>query len=425
MTGIAISTCPSGRPPSLDTFPVMVTGPWAGALATTSMPSAAAANTLRTMRRMMDPPGRRGTGGLRVSATLRGGSRRRYENATSRDGGATTAVRRATTRDHKTKTRCDCTGLGRSGGVAVPHDARRLARAKRRAQRDRPPVSEGATEPGFEVLAVAARQLERGAVVQDHHVLPAEERLELLHLLEVHDGRPVDPDEAARVELTIEVLHRLAQQVPGLTDVDAHVVPLRVDPFDFAYGQERHLPARLDEQSIEIPRASGPRRLPVAEQGRQLLGQLPQTAVAHLQLRALQRLSEALVGDHDLRVGREQVPYSLTRGELVVHDQGANRSHPINAHEAPCQSAAAKRNGTTMCAIAPPSPAFTTSNDASSPYSCRKRALVLVRPTPRFSGLSRTEASPAPSSRTVRCRLPLIRRALIRSRPTVLRGAIP
>src|SRR5438445_13313852 len=67
MTGIAISTCPSGRPPSLDTFPVMVTGSWAGALDTTSMPSAAAANTLRTMRRMMDPPGRRGTGGLRVS----------------------------------------------------------------------------------------------------------------------------------------------------------------------------------------------------------------------------------------------------------------------------------------------------------------------------------------------------------------------
>src|SRR5437773_4482836 len=102
----------------------MVTGPWAGALATTSMPSAAAANTLRTMRRMMDPPGRRGTGGLRVSATLRGGSRRRYGNATSRDAGATTAVRRATTRDHKTKTRCGCTGLGRSGRVAVPLDAR-------------------------------------------------------------------------------------------------------------------------------------------------------------------------------------------------------------------------------------------------------------------------------------------------------------
>src|SRR5205814_294665 len=146
MTGIAISTCPSGRPPSLDTFPVMVTGSWAGALDTTSMPSAAAATTLRTMRRL-------------------------------------------------------------------------TARAKPRAQRDGPRVSEGATEPGFEVLAVATRQLERRAVVQDHHILPAEERLELLDLLEVHDGRPVDPDEAGRVELTLEVLHRLAQQVPGLTDV--------------------------------------------------------------------------------------------------------------------------------------------------------------------------------------------------------------
>src|SRR5437879_6368095 len=205
MTGIAISTCPSGRPPSLDTFPVMVTGSWAGALDTTSMPSAAAANTLRTMRRMMDPPGRRGTGGLRVS-------------------------RHATERFQETLQKCD-------------------------------------------------------------------ERLELLDLLEVHDGRPVDPDEAGRVELTLGVLHRLAQQVPGLTDVDAHVVPLRVDPVDFAHGQERHLSARLDEQSIEVPRASGPRRLPGAEERRQLLGQLPHTAVAHLVLRALQPLSEALVGE--------------------------------------------------------------------------------------------------------------------------------
>src|SRR2546429_181154 len=223
MTGIAISTCPSGRPPSLDTFPVMVTGSWAGALDTTSMPGAAAANTLRTMRRMMDPPGRRGTGGLRVS-----------RHATQRFQGP----------------------LQQSDGPR-----------------------------------------RRRAVVQDHHILPAEERLELLDLLEVHDGRPVDPDEAGRVELTLEVLHRLAQQVPGLTDVDAHVVPLRVYPVDFAHGQERHLSARLDEQSIEVPRASGPRRLPGAEERRQLLGQLPQTAVAHLLLRALQRLSEALVGE--------------------------------------------------------------------------------------------------------------------------------
>src|SRR6266481_7897765 len=62
MTGIATSTCPRGKPPSLVTFPVMVTGSWAGALATTSRASATAANTLRTMRRMMGPPGTAGNG---------------------------------------------------------------------------------------------------------------------------------------------------------------------------------------------------------------------------------------------------------------------------------------------------------------------------------------------------------------------------
>src|SRR5467141_1487023 len=178
--------------------------------------------------------------------------------------------------------------IRKRGMDQAQHDERGTARAKPRAQRDRTRLSERATEPGFEVIAVAARQLERGAVVQDHHVLPAEEGLELLDLLEVHDGRPVDPDEAGCVELTLEVLHRLAQQVPGLADVDAHVVPLRVDPFDLAHGQERHLAARLDEQTIEVRRVSGPRRLSVAQEGRQLLGQLPQTAVTHLQLGTLQ-----------------------------------------------------------------------------------------------------------------------------------------
>src|SRR6267143_5003110 len=62
MTGIATSTWPRGKPPSLVTFPVMVTGSWAGALATTSRASATAANTLRTMRRMMGPPGTAGNG---------------------------------------------------------------------------------------------------------------------------------------------------------------------------------------------------------------------------------------------------------------------------------------------------------------------------------------------------------------------------
>src|SRR6185312_10531326 len=38
------------------------------------------------------------------------------------------------------------------------HDERRMARAEPRAQRDRTRVSERATEPGFEVVAVAARQ---------------------------------------------------------------------------------------------------------------------------------------------------------------------------------------------------------------------------------------------------------------------------
>src|SRR5882672_2126376 len=222
MTGIATSTCPRGKPPSLVTFPVMVTGSWAGALATTSRASATAANTLRTMRRMMGPPGTAGNG----------------RNATSRGLRATTAVRGATTSAHKTKTRCGCTGFGRSARVAVStrrtiltshsrrrarshasrergldqarHDERRTGRAKPRARRDKPLISERATEPGFEVVAVAARQLERGAVVQDHHVLSPEEGLELLDLLEVHDGRAVDPDEASRVELILEVLHGLA-----------------------------------------------------------------------------------------------------------------------------------------------------------------------------------------------------------------------
>src|SRR4029077_1275356 len=130
--------------------------------------------------------------------------------------------------------------------------ARQDARGARRVA-----VSERTAEPGFEIVAVAARELERGAVVQNHDVLAAEKRLQLLDLLEIHDGRAVDPHESRGVELVLEILHRLAQQMARLVDVDPHIASVGVDPLDFPDGEQGHLSPRLHHEPIEVARCGG------------------------------------------------------------------------------------------------------------------------------------------------------------------------
>ena len=93
-------------------------------------------------------------------------------------------------------------GLVRDGLVEWrdAHGARRRtsrnssssARGRRRERQS------GRPNPLLQFLAVAAAQREPGAGAQEHHVLAVEPGLQLLHPLDVHDVRAVNPVEGLR-----------------------------------------------------------------------------------------------------------------------------------------------------------------------------------------------------------------------------------
>src|SRR5690349_2053135 len=99
-----------------------------------------------------------------------------------------------------------CTRAGQGFG-----DTRAVSRAETDVRSDEPAASERLPEVGFETIPVPARSLERRAVVQHHDVLAVEERLELSHLLHIHDGRSVDSQKTRGIELALEVTHRLPE----------------------------------------------------------------------------------------------------------------------------------------------------------------------------------------------------------------------
>src|SRR4051794_14996846 len=73
--------------------------------------------------------------------------------------------------------------------------------------------------------AVRRGEAETGAVLQGDDVLALEGRLEVDDAVDVDDGRAVDADEAAGVELGLEVVQRLAHVVNLASEVQADVVP--------------------------------------------------------------------------------------------------------------------------------------------------------------------------------------------------------
>src|SRR5687767_12440710 len=109
---------------------------------------------------------------------------------------------------------------------------------------------EAALELFLKLLAVAAAQRQTRAVLQDHHVLAVEPRLQLFHALGVDDARAVDAHEAAAVEARIHAVHRLAEEMRLLAEVKAHVVARRFVPVELIPPQEYHTSSGLSEPAI-------------------------------------------------------------------------------------------------------------------------------------------------------------------------------
>ena len=79
-------------------------------------------------------------------------------------------------------------------------------------------------------IAIGARHLHFGAALQNQEALPVGVGLNLPHQIEVYDRRAVDALELARIQATLEVLHRFAKDQRIVAGIDAHVIARRVDP---------------------------------------------------------------------------------------------------------------------------------------------------------------------------------------------------
>src|SRR5262245_41783549 len=94
------------------------------------------------------------------------------------------------------------------------------------------------TDAVLQALAVAAAEGEPGAVLEEHDVFAVEPRLQLADLLDVDDVAAVNADERLRRELSLDRVHRLANQVRVVADVQLDVVAGRFDPVDLGRANE-------------------------------------------------------------------------------------------------------------------------------------------------------------------------------------------
>src|SRR5690349_2488291 len=71
-------------------------------------------------------------------------------------------------------------------------------------------TNRGRVEHPAQTVLRPARGDQPRAVHQNHRVLAVEQRLQLANALGVDDGRPMDANEAIRIERRLHALHRLA-----------------------------------------------------------------------------------------------------------------------------------------------------------------------------------------------------------------------
>src|SRR4051812_37675086 len=193
-----------------------------------------------------------------------------------------------------------------------------------------PPILTGlnaAADPFLQPLAVAAAEREARAVLEEHHVLAVEPRLQLADLLDVDDVAAMDADEHLWGELRFHRVHRLADQVRVVADVELDVVAGSLDPVDFAGADEEDPAARLDDEAIGL----GLGRPQVADNGGEAPLDLAVAVAIDLLAGARQRLAEALAVER-LQQVVERVHVEGAQRVAVVGGDEDHERHLVDAH---------------------------------------------------------------------------------------------
>src|ERR1041385_4041309 len=124
------------------------------------------------------------------------------------------------------------------------------AGSRRRFRRCNGAGSDGLAEPLLQLAPSAAAQLDLRPVLEEHHLLPLEIRLDLANPVEVDDRRAVDPEEAAGIEAFPRGLHRVPNAVDPAAGVELDAVVGRLDPVEVLDPDEEDPSAGPDYDPI-------------------------------------------------------------------------------------------------------------------------------------------------------------------------------
>ena len=80
-------------------------------------------------------------------------------------------------------------------------------------------------------MAIAARQRQFLPAAHAHDVFAGEPRLHVADEIKIDDGRAVDAHELRGIDAALKRVHRLAQQIRIVGEMQPQVVPFRLDPF--------------------------------------------------------------------------------------------------------------------------------------------------------------------------------------------------
>src|SRR5258708_40354402 len=80
-------------------------------------------------------------------------------------------------------------------------------------------------------------------------------RLQLLDPLDVHNHGPMNANEPAWSQMSLQMRHRFTLTMTRLADVDLNVISFGLDPVDVRNVEDRCAASRLDDEALEICRA--------------------------------------------------------------------------------------------------------------------------------------------------------------------------
>jgi len=100
----------------------------------------------------------------------------------------------------------------------------------------------------LQLVLIGSRKLDGVAALQGQEIFAIDMGLHTRDLVDVDDGRAVNPLQQIGVQFRLEFLHGFAHDVRFATGMDAHIVARSIDPFNLVLWNQGGVAAILDDQ---------------------------------------------------------------------------------------------------------------------------------------------------------------------------------